>query len=225
MRCEAEYEFLLVVDGITVDDEQSVAVIMDRFDGLMSWHRGVHRLAVSGRGVHAVDALVKLLARFDAEVPPLRVLRLDPELVGVPDIAERTGRSRQNVQQWVNGDRNAERPFPSPEGSSGRSPVWRWTEVSTWLEPLGLSDRATRPTREESAVIDVVLLQRAQAVVGGLPVGPLVATALAAVPVADELLHSHQPCSLPSSHAMTSKIRIAGTDEDAPASVLSRMSR
>lgn len=40
------------------------------------------------------------------------------------DIAERTGRTRQNVQQWVK---------PPPEGSAGRSLAWRWAEVNAWL--------------------------------------------------------------------------------------------
>jgi predicted DNA-binding transcriptional regulator AlpA len=177
MNCGPEYEFLLVVDGITVDDERSVAIIMDRFDGLMSWHRGVHRLAVSSEGAHAIDALLRLLARLDAELPSLRVLRLDPDLVGVPDIAERTGRSRQNVQQWIHGERNADRPFPLPEGSSGRSPIWRWAEINAWLAPLRLDDQVMRPTREESAVIDVALMQRGQVLVEGQEVTHLIGLA------------------------------------------------
>jgi predicted DNA-binding transcriptional regulator AlpA len=87
------------------------------------------------------------------------VLRLDPDLVGISDIADRAGHSRQNVQQWASGERNAGRPFPPPEGAAGRSLVWRWAEVNAWLKPLGLDDRATRPTREESLFIDVALVQ------------------------------------------------------------------
>jgi predicted DNA-binding transcriptional regulator AlpA len=84
--------------------------------------------------------------------------RLDPELVGISDIAQRIGHSRQNVQQWVNGERNGSRPFPAPEGCAGRSLVWRWADVNEWLRPLGVSDEAVRPSREEAARIDVMLL-------------------------------------------------------------------
>ena len=154
-----EYEFLFVVTGVSVDDGQAVTAITSSLDGLLSWHRGLERLAVSSEGAGAMDALHQLLERIAAEVPALRVLRLDPDLVGVPDIADRTGHSRQNVQQWVNGERNGDPSFPPPEGSAGRSLVWRWAEVNAWLRPLGLDDHAVRPTREESAFLDVELIQ------------------------------------------------------------------
>lgn len=169
----SEYEFLLVVAGVSVDDD-AVTTIADGFDGLLSWHRGLHRLAVSSEGADAVDAFQDLLPRIVSAVPALRILRLDPDLVGVSDIAERSGHSRQNVQQWVSGERNGDRPFPPPEGSAGRSLVWRWAEVNAWLKPLGLDDQATRPTREESALLDVALIQWNQAPVGVLSLGSAV---------------------------------------------------
>jgi predicted DNA-binding transcriptional regulator AlpA len=158
MSRQSEYEFLLVVDGVSVDDEQVVSCITNTFDGLLSWNRGVHRLAVCSEGQSAIDALEKLRPRLASEVPSLRLLRLDLDLVGVSDIADRTGHSRQNVQQWVTSERHARRPFPPPEGSAGRSPVWRWAEVNAWLKPLGIDDHMMRPTREESAFIDVALM-------------------------------------------------------------------
>jgi hypothetical protein len=99
-----------------------------------------------------------LVTRLTAALPALRVCHLDPDLVGIPDIAQRTGHSRQNVLQWVNGERNGSRRFPAPEGAAGRSLVWRWVDVNGWLTPLGLGDGAVRPTRAETALIDVMLL-------------------------------------------------------------------
>lgn len=58
----------------------------------------------------------------------------------------------------MNGERNGSRPFPAPEGYAGRSLVWRWADVNEWLRPLGVSDEAVRPSREEAARIDVMLL-------------------------------------------------------------------
>ena len=160
MGSQPEYEFLFVVDGISVDDDSTVTIITDIFDGLLSWNRGLHRLAVSSNGVDAWDAFQGLLRHLAAAIPALRILRLDPDLVGISDIAERTGHSRQNVQQWVAGERNAERPFPPPEGSAGRSLVWQWADVNEWLKPLGLDDQAARPTREESVFINATLIDR-----------------------------------------------------------------
>lgn len=153
------YEFLFVVDGISVDDETAVAVLVDTFDGVLSDSRGLHRLAVSSVGTSALDALERLLLELRLKIPALAVLRTDPDLVGIPDIAERTDRTRQSVQQWVSGNRNADRSFPPPEGCAGRSLVWRWADVNSWLKPLGLDDKENWPTREEAAYLDVALFQ------------------------------------------------------------------
>jgi predicted DNA-binding transcriptional regulator AlpA len=163
MNAVREYEFLFVVDGVSLDDDDAVGTITDVFDGIASDSRGIFRIAVSGEGTDAVTAAGDLASRMMSLVPGLRVLRLDPDLVGVPDIAQRARRTRQNVQQWVNGTRNSERQFPPPEGCAGQSLVWHWAEVNDWLAPLGLADGETRPSRAEAARIDVLLLDKAEA--------------------------------------------------------------
>ena len=154
-----EYQFLIVVADVSADDSGAVTAITENFNGQLSSHHGVRRLAVPSQGTSAMEALRNLLNRMAEAAPGLRLVRLDPDLVGVPDIAGRTGHTRQNVQQWTNGERNGDRPFPPPEGSAGRSLVWRWAEVNAWLRPLGLADQAVRPTREESAFLDVALIE------------------------------------------------------------------
>ena len=153
-----EFEFLFVVDGVSVDDDHAVSALVDDFDAVLSCSRGLCRLAVSGEGADAVEAAFSLAARLARELPGIRLIRLDPDLVGISDIAQRTGHSRQNVLQWANGERNSGRPFPVPEGTAGRSLVWRWSDVNAWLEPLALADGERRPTRREAAVIDSVFL-------------------------------------------------------------------
>jgi predicted DNA-binding transcriptional regulator AlpA len=158
MAGEREYEFVLVVDGVSINDDEALAILADAFDGVLSWNRGLYRLAVSGPGRDIYEAARRLVSRLAVALPGLRVVRLDPELVGISDIAQRIGHSRQNVLQWVNGERNGSRRFPAPEGCAGRSLVWRWADVNEWLRPLGVDDEAVRPTREEAARIDVMLL-------------------------------------------------------------------
>jgi predicted DNA-binding transcriptional regulator AlpA len=164
MNAATEFEFLFVVDGVSVDDDQATAVLTGDFDGVLSSNRGRTRYAVDGTGSDSVDAAGILITRLTAALPALRVCHLDPDLVGIANIAQRTGHSRQNVLQWVNGERNGSRQFPAPEGTAGRSLVWRWADVNGWLTPLGLGDGAVRPTRAETALIDVMLLAPA-----GLP--------------------------------------------------------
>jgi predicted DNA-binding transcriptional regulator AlpA len=158
MSAATEFEFLFVVDGVSVDDDQAAALLTGDFDGVLSSNRGRTRYAVAGTGTDSADAAATLVARLTCALPALRVCHLDPDLVGIGDIAQRTGHSRQNVLQWVNGERNGGRSFPAPEGTAGRSLVWRWADVNDWLTPLGLGDGAVRPTRAEAALIDVMLL-------------------------------------------------------------------
>jgi predicted DNA-binding transcriptional regulator AlpA len=169
MTAEMDYEFLFVVHGVSMDDEEAVAILTNDFDGVLSWNRGRYRLAVASNGEDSCSAVIGLLSRLAPALPGLRVLRLDPDLVGISDIAQRIGHSRQNIQQWVNGERNGSRPFPPPEGAAGRSLVWRWAEVNEWLSPLGLSDGEIRPSREEAARIDVMLLNWNAADAGRTP--------------------------------------------------------
>lgn len=166
-----EYEFLFVVDGITVDDDLAVGVIFDEFDGLLTRHRDKHLLDLAESGDGAIDAAHRLVVRLRKELPQLRLLRLDPDLVGVSDIAERTGRSRQNVLQWVNGERRTDAgAFPDPEGAAGRSLIWRWAEVNAWLAGIGEQVGGAGATREDALHIDFMLPRWQQALADGLPI-------------------------------------------------------
>ncbi|WP_344326809.1 hypothetical protein [Streptomyces macrosporus] len=172
-----EYEFLFVVEGVSAEDDDAAGIVFEEFDGLLATARGRRLLTVSESGDNPVDAAHRLVARLRAALPAMRLVRLDPELVGVADIAERTGRSRQNVAQWVNGERQAgtERPFPEPEGTVGRSLVWRWAEVNRWLEHIGASDGVARPSREDSLIIDLMLRQWQAQLDDGMPLLKVVA--------------------------------------------------
>ncbi|MET8325440.1 hypothetical protein [Streptomyces sp. NPDC005181] len=166
-----EYEFLFVVDGVSVDDDLAVGVIFDEFDGLLTRHRDKHLLDLAECGDGAIDAAHRLVVRLRKELPQLRLLRLDPDLVGVSDIAERTGRSRQNVLQWVNGERHTGAgTFPEPEGTVGRSLVWRWAEINTWLAGIGEQVGDAGATREDALHIDFMLPRWQQALADGLPI-------------------------------------------------------
>jgi predicted DNA-binding transcriptional regulator AlpA len=164
-----EYEFLFVVDGVSVESDADVGVIFKQFDGLLSAHHGRHLLAVSYEGRTALDAANRLVAALRRALPGIRLHRLDPDLVGVSDIAERTEHSRQNVLQWVNGERRAERPFPAPEGTVGRSLAWRWGDVNAWLAQHGEGDDVLVPTRQEALDVDFRLRGWQAAIDDGRP--------------------------------------------------------
>ncbi|MEC4014956.1 helix-turn-helix transcriptional regulator [Streptomyces sp. H27-D2] len=172
-----EYEFLFVVEGVSVDDDETVGVIFDQFDGLLAVAAGQTLLSVSETGDAPVDASHRLVARLRSALPGMRLLRTDLELVGIADIAERTGRTRQNVAQWVRGERQAddETPFPPAEGTVGRSLAWRWAEVNGWLERIGAGDGVARPSRDEALIIDLMVRSWQDQLADGMPLLKVVA--------------------------------------------------
>ncbi|MEE4545616.1 hypothetical protein V2S66_27070 [Streptomyces sp. V4-01] len=153
-----DYEFTFVVDGRTVDDDTAVSRLEDQLDAMLARAGGQNLLSVASSGDTAVEAALALAQAVRGLVPGLRLLRLDRDLVGIQEIAERTERSRQNVHQWVQGTRLADHePFPAPEGAIGRGHVWLWTEVNAWLRQHGLDDGLAYPSRKEMTQIDFVL--------------------------------------------------------------------
>ncbi|MEU5364860.1 hypothetical protein ABZ354_15455 [Streptomyces sp. NPDC005925] len=153
-----DYDFTFVVAGVSVDDQAAVDALRDRCDAMLARAGGLDLLSITGSGESGVHAAFRAVSTARAAVPQLKVLRLDRDLVGVNEIAERTGRSRQNVSQWIAGERKVQgSPFPAPEGTVGRSRAWLWSEVNRWLAAHGLDDGAAYPTRKEMAEIDVAL--------------------------------------------------------------------
>lgn len=153
-----DYDFTFVVTGVTVQDQAAVDTLRDELDALLAQAGGCDLLTMTWPGDSAVDAALQAVSAAKAAVPRLCVTRLDRDLVGVPEIAERTGRSRQNVSQWVAGERKGTgEPFPIPEGTVGRSNAWLWTDVNGWLGAHGLDDGANYPSRAEMTEIDFAL--------------------------------------------------------------------
>ncbi|MGW9025489.1 helix-turn-helix transcriptional regulator [Streptomyces sp. NPDC055722] len=153
-----DYDFTFVVSGVDVDDQAAVDALLETCDALLARAGGVDLLSITGSGDSAIEAALTAVSAARAAVPQLQVCRLDRDLVGVHEIAERTGRSRQNVSQWIAGDRKAQgERFPAAEGTVGRSQAWLWSEVNQWLAAHGLDDGVAYPTRTEMAEIDVAL--------------------------------------------------------------------
>lgn len=153
-----DYDFTFVVTGVDVDNQAAVDALLETCDALLARAGGVDLLSITGSGDSAIEAALTAGAAARATVPQLKLRRLDRDLVGVHEIADRTGRSRQNVSQWISGSRKAQGdPFPAAEGTVGRSQAWLWSEVNEWLGAHGLDDGVAYPTRREMAEIDVAL--------------------------------------------------------------------
>ena len=134
-----EYEFVFVVDGVSVDDVDAVGIVLAEFDGLLTRHKNRHLLDVAEFGEDAIEAAHCLVARLRRALPAMRLLWLDPEPVGVGDAAEQ--------------------PFCGPEVTARRSPVWRRPEAGAWLNWIGAGGAPAAPLREEALLIDLMLPQ------------------------------------------------------------------
>jgi hypothetical protein len=154
-----QYELTFVVEGISPEDDAAVAVLAEELDATVALGAGVTLLVIAAEGSDAIDAARNAVLSVLFRVPSVRFLYLDRDLVGVSEIAERTGRSRQNVSQWVAAERHSDiaEPFPRPEGVVGRVRVWLWAEVNAWLRNLNLADEIPGPSRAEVTDIDYML--------------------------------------------------------------------
>ncbi len=98
-----------------------------------------------------LDAVVSAIEDVES-VEGLEVLRVDPdELVWASEIAERTGRSRQSVDQLIKAQRGPG-GFPAPATHATRNPLWRWSEVEAWFAAY----EGRQPDTERSIVIGAI---------------------------------------------------------------------
>ena len=83
---------------------------------------GFRLLGVTGRrpGDHRLS---------DAPAPYAAVTSPQAELVGVAEIAARSGRSPNTVQSW----RRRHADFPAPNIELAAGPIWLWGDVSAWI--------------------------------------------------------------------------------------------
>ncbi len=146
----------IVFDGVDFDDD-------DVFDALadlptVAW-RAQGTVAVATATIQAPTALKaadQITREVRERVPSARPIRLDEDLVAIPDIASRVGVTREAVRNWANGTRHAN--FPLPRGVVGDAiRVWAWADVNRWLrDNLHLGDREVFPGAHDIALIDAL---------------------------------------------------------------------
>jgi hypothetical protein len=145
----------IIFSGIDFDDDITFEALA-RIPNIV-W-RGQGGLAFATATVDAAAALQAAdiaTEQVTASVPTARPLRLDEDLVAIPDIAGRVGVSREAVRNWANGTRHAN--FPIPRGIVGDGiKVWAWSDVNRWLrENLSLGDTEDFPTEHDAALINL----------------------------------------------------------------------
>lgn len=152
----ATFRLNIVFSGVDFDDD-------DVFDALAElptivW-RAQDSLAFATATIEAGSALKAadlVTQQIRKRVPSARPLRLDEDLVAIPDVASRIGVTREAVRNWANGTRHAN--FPAPRGIVGDGiKVWAWADINLWLrESLNFGDPEEFPTAHDAALINAL---------------------------------------------------------------------
>lgn len=90
-------------------------------------------LVFSREGTSALEALVGALSDVKEAVPSARLVEAGPDFVGLTDVAEIAGVSRQNMRKLML-SHAVEFPPPVHEGSAS---VWHLSDVLDWLNSRG----------------------------------------------------------------------------------------
>jgi len=93
-------------------------------------------LVFSREGTSALEALVSALGDVKEAVPSARLVEAGPDFVGLTDVAEIAGVSRQNMRKLML-SHAVEFPPPVHEGSAS---VWHLSDVLDWLNSRGWYD-------------------------------------------------------------------------------------
>ena len=141
VRQEAEREYRFTLRYQLADDDSDHDALAERLaeagcdDALLGI--GVsQRLALefTRNGRDAMTAIAGALAAVRRAVPGACLIEAAPDLVGLSDVAQIVGMSRQNVRKLMIAHRDSF-PLPVHAGAAG---VWHLAEVLAWFQSRGV---------------------------------------------------------------------------------------
>lgn len=151
----------LVLENVELTDENLDRLFEALPDAVPAEIGGLVTISSPVDAPNAEAAAFSLVDLIGEVIPDAIAVRLDQDFVSVPDIAERTGRSRESVRLLVEGKRGPG-GFPGPVGTVGDGiRVWPWAMVVEWFKAQyghDLGERVVPP--EVAAVIDACLAAR-----------------------------------------------------------------
>jgi hypothetical protein len=152
------YTVSLIIDGVELTDEVLVDLFAAIDDVVPSSIAGTVKITAPVEAPDDEAAAFDLIDQVHAVLPRATAVRLDQDLVAIPDIAERIGRTRESVRLLVDGKRGPG-GFPAPSGTVGDAiRVWPWALVVDWFRTAldqDLGERGISP--ETAALVDACL--------------------------------------------------------------------
>lgn len=163
--CEREHDFALVLTGSVTPSQEVLDTLFEAGcdDGTVSVRSGRMFITFSRVAPTLKDAILSAIRDVEKAKIGAEVLRVDDcNLVTQAEIGRRSHRSRQQVYQYITGERGPG-GFPPPACHiCDESPLWHWCEVSHWLWQNDMIKEDAFREAAEVAVINAVLEQRYQ---------------------------------------------------------------
>ncbi len=152
------YTVSVVIEGVDLTDNILDLLFQELEDAVPSSVDGAVRVTAP---VEAPDDRSAALALIDQLVAVMRdatPVRLDQDLVSIPDIAVRTARTRESIRLLVEGKRGPGQ-FPTAIGTVGDGiRVWPWSVVVSWFRQSlreDLGEHVVSP--QTAALVDAYL--------------------------------------------------------------------
>ena len=163
-KCETEFDFTLLLDGVDkiTPDVEDAPFTAGCDDATISLRFGRIYLTFSRSAVSLKDAIISAIKNVRESGIDATVLRVDQcDLVTQSEIARRIHRSRQLVNQYINGGRGPG-GFPAPACNiTGGAPLWYWCEVAFWLwENNIIKEEDVREAQDLTVINSVLELER-----------------------------------------------------------------
>ncbi|ALR77508.1 helix-turn-helix transcriptional regulator [[Enterobacter] lignolyticus] len=133
------FHFMLTLSGVTTATPGLEDALYEAGcdDALVCFYGTAVYLEFDRRRESLETAVLSAIQDVESADIPLRVESVDSALVGLSDIAELTGLSRQAVALLKDGTRGTGQ-FPGPvQRVKGNSPLWRWSTVAEWFAREG----------------------------------------------------------------------------------------
>lgn len=133
------YNFTLTLSGVTSDTPglEDALFTAGCDDALVCFYGTAVYLEFDRESETLVQAVLTAVRDIEFAGINARVESVDSTLVGLSDIAELTGLTRQAVALLKDGARGS-RKFPGPvQRVKGNSPLWHWSAVVDWLVQEG----------------------------------------------------------------------------------------
>ncbi|EOW7153615.1 TPA: helix-turn-helix transcriptional regulator [Yersinia enterocolitica] len=135
----ALYNFTLTLSGVTYETEGlEDALYESGCDDALICAYGKSVYVEFDREAETLDAAIaSAVDNIESAGIGAIVESVDSALVGLSDVAELTGLSRQAITMLKDGLRGGG-DFPCPiQRIQGQSPLWDWADVANWLEKNG----------------------------------------------------------------------------------------